>query len=202
MTDTEQGMRPAAVNDAGHGIVRLLDREPPAGYVEEWTERISAEKKTDETGAQSVLIFRIGVEWLALPTRVIQEVTERQAIRTIPRRRNGILMGLVSVRGDLLICASLGRVLGLEKSATQKNGKAHTTHQRLLVVNQAANRLAFPVSEVYGVERYYPRELKDVPATLVKEAATYTLGLLPWQDKTVGCLDDELLFYTVDKSLL
>jgi chemotaxis-related protein WspD len=32
-------------------------------------------------------------------------------------------------------------------------------------------------------------------------AGTYTLGMLPWNDRTVGCLDDELLFYALNKGL-
>ena len=60
---------------------------------------------------------------------------------------------------------------------------------------------ASPVDEVFGVHRYHPRELRPAPATLAESKVTYTTGLLPWRDRTVGCLDDELLFYTLNKSL-
>jgi chemotaxis-related protein WspD len=68
------------------------------------------------------------------------------------------------------------------------------------VANRDGNRLAFPVDEVQRVLRYHPRDLKPVPATLENAAATFTIGMLPWENKTVGCLDDELLFYKLDKS--
>jgi chemotaxis-related protein WspD len=62
--------------------------------------------------------------------------------------------------------------------------------------------LVFPVNEVHGVHRYHPKELREVPVTLAKAGAgAYIVGVLPWEGKTVGCMDDELLFYAVDKGL-
>jgi len=52
------------------------------------------------------------------------------------------------------------------------------------------------------VQRYDPRDLRQVPATLAKAAqGAYTVGILPWKGRTVGCLDDELLFYALNKGL-
>ena len=179
-----------------NGAVHLLDREPPADYLYEWTARIAAEKKIVETGTNSAVVFRVGVEWLALPTSVFQEVAENCTLHTIPNRRGGIVAGIVTIRGELLLCASLVKLLGLEQSS---NGK-YFLKQRLLVAAREGNRVAFPVDEVHGVVRYNRRELNSVPATLAHAAATYTIGLLAWQERTVGCLDDELLFYTLNKS--
>jgi chemotaxis-related protein WspD len=50
------------------------------------------------------------------------------------------------------------------------------------------------------VVRYHPRDLHPVPATLAPAAGAYTIGLLPWREHHVGCLNDELLFYTLNKS--
>jgi chemotaxis signal transduction protein len=46
-----------------------------------------------------------------------------------------------------------------------------------------------------------PKELKGVPATVAKARATYFKGLLLWQNKSVGCLNDQLLFEMLDESL-
>lgn len=184
------------MSDALH----LLDREPPEDYLREWTKRIAAEKKIVEPGTNSAVIFRVGPEWLALPTRIFQEVAEHCTLHTVPHRHGGILAGLVNIRGELLLCASLGALLGLEQAAPAKTGRSRLVYKRLLVANRNGNRLAFPAEEVYGVVRYHPRELKPVPATLAHAAATFTIGVLPWQDRTVGCLNDELLFYKLDKS--
>jgi hypothetical protein len=41
-----------------------------------------------------VVIFRLGTEWLALPTGMFQEVGEQCTIRTLPQGRGGTLSGL------------------------------------------------------------------------------------------------------------
>jgi chemotaxis-related protein WspD len=188
------------VSRNSNGALHLLDREPPGDYLRDWTKRIAAEKKIAQPGTNSVVIFRIGIEWLALPTRVFQEVAEHCTLHTVPHRRGGVLAGLVNIRGELLLCASLGALLGLERSAAETKEKKRVIYDRLLVANRDGNRLAFPVDEVQRVLRYHPRDLKPVPATLENAAATFTIGMLPWENKTVGCLDDELLFYKLDKS--
>ena len=185
----------------GSGALRLLDREPPPDYLREWTERIAAEKKVGDAGTISVLVFRVGVELLALPTRIFQEVAEDCTVHTIPHRTSGVVAGIVNIRGELFVCASLGALLGIEKDVSEKPAPGRRMHRRLLVANRAGNRLAFPVDEVSGVHRYHPRELRPAPATLAESRVTYTTGLIPWNDRTVGCLDDELLFYTLNKSL-
>jgi chemotaxis-related protein WspD len=175
-------------------LSRLLDREVSEDDLREWTAHVAAEKNVVAVGTKSVVIFRIGAEWLALPTSVFQEVAEGCKLRTLPHHRGGILSGLVNVRGELLLCVSLEALLGLEKTAEVKLG-------RLLICNPPGGRLAFPVSEVHGVHRYHPGDLRDAPATLSKAADIYIAGVLPWKDRTVGCLDEQLLFYALDKGL-
>jgi chemotaxis-related protein WspD len=178
---------------------RLLDRHMPEGYLDERTDIVSAQKHVVEPGTKSTVIFRLGLEWLALSTRIFQEVAERSSVHKLPRHVGGVLRGLVNVRGELLLCVALDVLLGLAKSPEAQTSKDQTTKERLMVCNREGDRLAFFVSEVDGVYRFHPRDLKEVPATLAKGAATYTVGLLPWKDRTVGCLDDELLFYALNK---
>jgi chemotaxis signal transduction protein len=64
-----------------------------------------------------------------------------------------------------------------------------------------AGVVVFPVDEVQGTERFRVRDLKDVPATVAKARATYTQALMPLGDKTVGLLDEQLLFYAVERAL-
>jgi chemotaxis-related protein WspD len=178
---------------------RLLDRDLPEGYLGERTDIVSAPKRAVEPGVRSVVIFRLGLEWLSLSTGIFQEVAERNRVHKLPHHVSGVLSGLVNVRGDLLLCVALDALLGLAKSPEENRPKEQTTKERLLVCNRGGDRLAFFVDEVHGVHRFHQRELKEVPATVAKAAATYTVGLLHWMDKTVGCLDDELLFYAFNK---
>ncbi len=178
---------------------RLLDRDLPANYRREWTELFSRRKTIAALGKVSVVIFRIDTEWLALPIPVFQEVVERRTIHCLPHRRQGIVLGLTNIRGELLICVSVGRLLGLEREI--KKEKPRTIYDRLMVVQWNSSRLVFPVDEVHGIHRYHPDELKEIPATLAKNAVNYSRGILSWLSKSVGCLDEELLFYTLNRSL-
>lgn len=179
-------------------VSRLLDRDVSEDYLREWTVLVATKKNVAEVGTKSVVIFRIGKELLALPTGMFQEVSEHCTLRTLPHHRGGILSGLVNVRGELLLCVSLEALLGLEKAAAVRTGDSLG---RLLICNPPGGRLAFPVSQVHGVHRYHPGDLRDAPATLAKAAGVYIVGVLPWKDKTVGCLDGQLLFYALDKGL-
>jgi chemotaxis-related protein WspD len=184
--------------------VELLDGDLPADHLADWTRHFAEEKQVEELDTQSVVIFRIGEEWLALPTGVFEEVAELRAIHSLPHRRNSLLLGLASVRGELLVCVSIGQVLGLGAAAAavgSKREKSRTVHRRLLVIRREGSRVVFPVDEVHGIHHFHPRELKEVPATVAKAAATYTKTMLPWQKKSVGLLDDQLLFYTLNRSL-
>ena len=200
--------------------VRLLNRPLSADYRRERTEHFAQSRQ--EAPSRSVgtaparvsaVLFRLSNEWLALPTQAFQEVAERRLVHSLPHRRQGIVLGLVNVRGELLICVSLGRLLGVENIPTP--GAAPScretlikTHARLLVVNSdiqcgtsCRNRLVFPVDEVHGIHRFQPEELKEAPATVAKSNPTYTQGVLLWRDRAIGFLDADSLFSSLNRSL-
>jgi chemotaxis-related protein WspD len=102
------------------------------------------------------------------------------------------------VRGELLVCVSLARLLGIGTENSGRSGAAHLGG-RLLVIQDAGSRIVFPVDEVHGVQRFEPAQLKPVPATVAKGTATYTRAMLVLQDKVIGCLDEQLLFYTLNR---
>jgi len=177
---------------------RLLDREIPEDYLSEWTEIIAAKTPDIETQSASAIVFRIGSEWLALPTSAFQEVAELSPIHKLPHTRSSVLNGLVNVRGELLLCASLDVLLGLEKMPLNHRGQRRVAEGRLLVCNYKGDRLAFPVSDVVGIHTYLLSDLRNIPATLPNCAAC-TAGVLYWKDKAIGCLDTDLLFQAVNR---
>ena len=178
---------------------RILDRPLPAEYRRNWTEHFSAEKNRTVPGTTSVVIFRIGDEWLALPTRNIQEVVEERRIHSLPHRRDGSVLGIINVRGELLVCVSLARLLGLS-GETWRDVSA-TLPGRLAVADWQGGLVTFPVSEVHGIHRFNPEELKAPPATVAKASPNFTRGVLAWKDRLVGCLDEDLLFSTLNRDL-
>ncbi|HEV7967242.1 MAG TPA: chemotaxis protein CheW [Candidatus Acidoferrales bacterium] len=181
---------------------QLLDREAPENYVREWTEIVAAKQQIVETNYKSVVVFRIGLEWLSLPTSAVKEIAERSILHRLPHRTGGILQGIGTIRGEILVCVALDVLLGLHEPSKQSPPEQQTSRERLIVCDSPMGRLAFVASDVYGVHHYLPRDLRDVPATVARASATYTAGILPWKDnQTIGCLDDQLVFYALNKGL-
>jgi chemotaxis-related protein WspD len=179
--------------------VQLLDRPLLPDYRRAWTEHFALERKSAGPAKTSALLFRINAEWLALPTPAFQEVAERRPVHSLPHRRQGIVLGLVNVRGELLICVSLGCLLGLDRSPLRETPRP--TYDRLLVAKWDGHRFVFPADEVRGIHRFQTPELQEPPATLAKSRLSYTQGILYWQDRTVGLLDADLLFSSLNRSL-
>ena len=91
----------------------LLDRPPPEEYLEEWRAVLVQSKDEDAGQKISVLIFRLGHEWIALKSAFIEEIVPTRIIHSIPHRSSDVLLGLVNVRGELLLCVSLAEILHL-----------------------------------------------------------------------------------------
>src|ERR1035437_4713764 len=58
----------------------LLERELPPAYADEWTSHISQSRALDALDIQSLVVFRIGAEWLGLHTRAVSEFVDTRAI--------------------------------------------------------------------------------------------------------------------------
>lgn len=189
---------------------RVLDSEVPAGFEEEWTAHYARPKPDVPADMRSVTIFRVNAEWMALEVKHLIEVIERRPVRSLPHARSPFLKGVVNVRGQLLVCVSLTRLLHLAGRAEADKLK-HTTFERMLVVGSEGGRVVFPVSEVFGLWRFAASELRDVPATISCADAHFTKAVLPWRNirqsrdnssfelVSVGLLDEKLLFQNINR---
>lgn len=178
----------------------LLDRETPADYVEAATGHFAQPRASVQRAVQSVLIFRIGPEWLALPTSVVSEVGHKRQIHSLPHRRDHV-EGVANVHGELLVCVSLGRMLNLANESASDRTGATPSGSCLLVVQHDGLRVVCPVDQVHGIRQVQPKELQDVPATVAKSSSTYTRKVLPWRERSVGVLNEQLLFTALKRSL-
>jgi chemotaxis-related protein WspD len=179
--------------------VRLLDRPLPQNYRQEWTQHFAELKKPPEAGNASVILFRIQTEWLALPTHSFQEIAEKRPLHSLPNRQGGIVLGLANVRGELVTCVSLGHLLSIQGMPPLPSVRADYRH--LLIVQWEAAKLAFPVDEVHGPNRFHPQEFKSPPSTLARANPRCAQAVLSWQNRVVGLLDPELLFSNLSRCL-
>jgi chemotaxis-related protein WspD len=181
----------------------FFDRPPPQGYLAEWSawladshagaagqpDKPDAGRETTESqGDQlSVLVFRLGAEYLAIGTHALAEVTTIRPVHSVPHRSNQILAGLVNLRGQVELCVSLHGLLG----ALASEGLA-----RLVVLYDRDRResWAFPVDDAFGVERISRSQSHAVPSTLANPAVGFSQAILSWNGRTVALLDEQRVF--------
>ena len=225
--------RNCPVHDAA--AARVLDREQLADMAigQEVLHRQSAQSLSEyaarEADAASWLVFRIGDEWLGLPTTIFQQVAQLRPIHSLPHRRHRAVLGVVNVRGTLLVCASLARLFGIASVVGQDGRRPEQQSglqgvdardlARLLVIepggdvgdvgdlgerggsDHSGNPIVFPVDAVDGVHRFARADFQAVPATIASMSASHSVAVTAWNGVTVGLLDAAKLFETLNRSL-
>lgn len=186
-------------SDAGR---RLLEREAPRGYLEDWQSFISETKEERVVGTQSTILFRLGDEWLGLTTALLDEVVPMRAIHRVPHRKSSVLKGLTNVRGELQLCVSMGRLLNITRGEISGTNVVKGIYERMVVMSFEGQRYVFPVSEIRGVHRYSREDVLDAPATAINCSVHYLKGILDWEGKHVGLIDHELLFPALARGIL
>jgi len=192
----------------------LLQREAPAGYVDEWTYLLAqtfpqtsppvldnalslSQQVPIGHSNQKVIMFRLEEEWFALPVLLIKEVTAICPIHILPHRSNDILLGIVNIRGEILIAVSLRNLLGLRPMTWGGNSAKvkPITYKRMVVMEIQDNRWVFTVDEISTVQALQSSEFYEAPTVITKTPDTYTQKIIYFQDRKVNYLDQELLFY-------
>jgi chemotaxis-related protein WspD len=138
--------------------------------------------------AVSVLIFRLGEEWLAFRTEAVVEVTLPSPVHRIPHRSNAVLLGIVNLQGQVQLCVSLHGLLGATASPAPS--------RRLVVLRDAekAEIWAFAADAVLGARRVPRTEWRAVPSTLINPAVGFSEAVLSWDNRTIGLLDQQRVF--------
>lgn len=181
---------------------QLLDREIPEHYLEDWTIAYAREKPSNTKDKPiAVLIFRLGDEWISIPTQYVKEITKIGPIHKVPHKDPRTVRGLVNVRGELKICLSIGSLLHLTPTLTYTNDSRKGTYARMVVVAHEHWEFVFPVSEVDGINYYFEKDLENVPTTVNKAKATFTSGIINMGERHIACLDAPLLIYALEKCL-
>jgi chemotaxis-related protein WspD len=180
----------------------FFDRPAPEGYLAGWSRWLagSVENALDNDGggegqneAQSheekvsVLIFRLGPEWLAFRTLTIAEVTMPRPVHTVPHRTNEVFRGLVNLQGQVQLCVSLHGLLGVTVLAVPARLVVLRDHDR-------AESWAFGADEVLGVHHIPRGRWRGVPSTLANPTVGFSQAVLSWNERSVGLLDEQRVF--------
>lgn len=186
----------AVYSDVGHS---LLDRQAPEGYAKEWTNFLSKEITESRTDLNSVLVFRLGSEWLGIPVSLINEITLMRSIFDLPHNNNRVIRGLVNIRGILTICISLGSLLGVDKPDEDWEEDEHSI-QRLIILSLESGDVVFPVSEIHSIVRFSEDELSSAPSSSRKNDTGFIIGMLDWKNQHVGCIDRDKIISALNRT--
>jgi chemotaxis-related protein WspD len=191
----------------------LLDRAIPPDYLQERTQILAqpvgfrnpalttrSQSPNQPGDVLSVMMFRLGSEWFAMPVCLLHEITRPAPIHTLPHRSNEIFLGVVNNRGEVLPCVSLSQFLQVAMPLDPTYSRIN--QRRLIIVNQPDIRWAFPVDEVRRVHRVASQDLHPPPVVVAKAQQTYTQGIIHWRDVKVNYLDAERLLTTLDRRFL
>lgn len=143
----------------------------------------------------SLLLFRLGEEWLALATRCLAEVAPMQQVHSLPHQRSRVLQGVANVRGALVPCLSLADLLGLE--STPALATSSRIMPRMLIVAASGGAVVLPVDEVDGIHAL-DRQRLEVESSAENR---FTRQVLQWRGRSVRVLDAEQVLSAVDRSL-
>ena len=175
---------------------RLLDRYALA---QEHRVSMHGEDLASDVHTRSLVVFRLGEEWLGLPTRCLVEVSPVQTIHSLPHQRSRALLGVANVRGALVACLSFVELLGLDSSLIPATSAR--IMPRMLIVSAEGGPVVVPVDEVDGIHAIEARLLDAASAPAQNSNARFTRGVVQWKNRSLRLLDEEHLLSAVNRSL-
>lgn len=179
---------------------RNLQRPVGEAYRAEWAALLRQPVAAGDTSDMSALAFRIGREWLALPTAMVSQVAPQAPPHRLPHRGGNGLAGIVNVGGKLVPAISLAALLGIdERDAPARTGRH--TFARLLVVDWENQSFALPVADLYGIVRYASAGLTPPAATINRGLERFLLGVASREDMHIGVLDASLIGHQMTRLL-
>lgn len=187
---------------------KLLNRPISSESLMAQTARVAEPEPVKQEHVCPALIFRLETEWLALPAELCQQILSPLAAHTLPHRSNSTLLGIVNVRGQLLLKISLLPVLGMgRKGEEEREREGEKKYSRMVVVSKTLesgipDTWAFDVDEMYGIQSVPFDNLQAAAAGVTSATDTCTRYVFDWQSKRVSFLDNIKLFELVRRQAL
>ncbi|MRW88268.1 chemotaxis protein CheW [Pseudoduganella sp. FT26W] len=177
-----------------------LQRVVGDDYKKDWAAHFRQAASKDQQLDTSCLVFRIGLEWLSLPTRMFVAVAPIAKPHRLPHRTARGLGGIVNVGGTLYPCMSLADLLGIDDSEGEAATNRHT-FARLLLTQWEDQAYALPVADLHGILRYASSTVQAPAATINKGLSRFLSGVISHDDMRIGVLDEALIGYQLARTL-
>ena len=179
---------------------RHLQRPVSAGYREQWADHFRQAQQASTPNDAAALVFRIGREWLALPTAMVELVAPQAKPHRLPHRSGAGLLGVVNVGGKLYPALSLANLLGIDDLDAPAISGRHI-FARLLLIAWEGQAFALPVADLHGIVRYASASLGAPAATINKGLVRHLAGVLTQAGMHIGLLDGPLVAHQMARLL-
>lgn len=177
-----------------------LQRQVGDDYKKDWAAHFRQAATDNQQQDSSCLVFRIGREWLSLPTRMFVSVAPIAKPHRLPHRDARGLGGIVNVGGTLYPCMSLADLLDIDENEGEAATHRHT-FARLLLTRWEDQAYALPVADLHGILRYAASGVQAPAATINKGLSRFLSGVISHQDMRIGLLDEALIGYQLARTL-
>ena len=123
---------------------------------------------TSDTGAVSVLAVSAGQEAYGFPLSAIREILTPPPIAEVPRAPDAV-MGVISVRGQIITVVDLPKMLKLQSEARDGDG-------RVLLIDNGEELIGVAVDRVIQVYRIEPSQIEYAGA-MGADLSDYVIGI-------------------------
>ena len=169
-------------------VLRLLDRPVSEADLLARATEVAQPAEVRSVRTVALLVFRLRRESLALPVRSLQSVTARTVPTPIPHRSGGVLCGICNIRGELILCADLPRLLDLPQTVAPPP-EAEIDQRRMIVMGSPSDSWTFEVDALIGVERFDLAAARRAPGTVEGRLGAFAASLIDTDSGVVTLLD-------------
>ncbi len=164
--------------------------EEPAGVEEEdyfnnYAEYDESEEKEKTEAKIELLSFGVSEEEYAFPIAEVSEIIKYQAITVIPRCPDYIL-GIISLRGEIIPIFDLNRRLGLGDTSLAEE-------PIIIIVHSGTESAGFLVERIMGILKVTTRDFEVTPEVVSPEKAEYFKGVVRFSERLATVLNIERL---------
>lgn len=189
--DTDRAKGASTEGERGGAVQRLLDRPVSSADLAAGAEHAARAVRAAARGTAGVLIFRMGEEALAVAARSLRRITTHARACPIPHRTSGLLRGVCNIRGELVLCADLRRLLGLPEAAAAEGPAVDVDPRRMVMIGPAGDSWVFEVDSLVGIDRIDPGALAAPPVTVGHALGAFVAGLADIEGLRVTVLDEQ-----------
>lgn len=139
----------------------------------------------------SLLVLRVGSDWLGFETTGIREIIAPTEPHPVPHRLKPGFRGLVTVRGQIHPCIDLGILLGCASA------EAPSASPRMVLMSDDSGCFAFVADEVDNLFVIPKTSISQPPISIRDAKPSYINRMVRITDRDIALLDEEFLLHAL-----